>query len=98
MMRMLSSVLWPAFLMAGVTEMLIFAHLDPQELLGDGVELSRIGAYSLAFFVLWLLMACSSALTCLLQRSADEINRCPLPSGERPPGCPRRASGACEPL
>ena len=40
MMRMLSSVLWPAFLMAGVTEMLIFAHLDPQELLGDG-EIGR---------------------------------------------------------
>src|SRR3954468_14387751 len=88
--KTLSSILWPSFLAAGVGEMLVFAFFDPMELLGDEAALSRTAIYSLAFLAFWMLMACSSALTWLLQRSADEINRCPLPAPERPHGCPRR--------
>jgi len=46
--------------------------------------------YSIGFFLCWGFAAASSAFTCFLQRSADEVNRCPLPVVERPPGCPKR--------
>jgi hypothetical protein len=47
------------------------------------------------FFVFWMLGIASSALTCYFQRSADEINRCPLPPRSRPEGCPKREDGGC---
>jgi hypothetical protein len=34
------TVLWPAFMMAGVLEMLVFALVDPQQLHGWGVDAS----------------------------------------------------------
>ena len=48
-------VVWPAFLVAGVLEMLVFAMVDPQDLhwAGQPLELSRQGIYTVAFFVFW---------------------------------------------
>ena len=45
-------IAWPAFLVAGVIEMLVFAMVDPQDLhwFGQPVTLSRTGVYTLAFF------------------------------------------------
>jgi len=90
-------VLWPAFVVAAVTEMLFFAVIDPGEiyLFGNPVELSRTAMYSLFFFFFWMMGACSSALTCFLQRSPWEVNRCPIGPDERPEGCPKRFGGAC---
>lgn len=84
-------IAWPAFLVAGVLEMLVFAMVDPQDLhwAGQPLELSRQGVYTLAFFVFWLITMASSALTTLLSMSPFEVNRCPLPTGNRPQGCPR---------
>lgn len=47
-------IAWPAFLMAGVLEMLVFALVDPHDLhwFGQPVPLSREGVYTLAFFCL----------------------------------------------
>jgi hypothetical protein len=88
-------ILWPAFVVAAAAEMFFFAFFDPGELrlAGDALELSRTAVYSLFFFFFWALGACSSALTCLLQRSPFELNRCPLDPAARPAGCPKRASG-----
>lgn len=50
------SILWPAFLMAGVVETVVFAMVDPQELHwigGAPIELSVTAVYSLAFFFFW---------------------------------------------
>ena len=43
-------IAWPAFLVAGVIEMLVFAMVDPQDLhwFGQPVTLSRTGVYTLA--------------------------------------------------
>ena len=45
-------IAWPAFLLAGVTEMLVFAVVDPQDLHWSGRPLafSREAIYTLAFF------------------------------------------------
>jgi len=87
-------VVWPAFLLAGVLEVLVFALVDPQDLhwLGRPVELSRQGVYTLSFLVFWCITMLSSGLTTLLSMSPFEVNRCPLPVDQRPPVCPKQES------
>lgn len=87
-------IVWPAFLVAGILEVLVFAMVDPQDIhwFGQPVELSRQGVYTLAFFVFWMVAMLSSGLTTLLSMSPFEVNRCPLPSGDRPDGCPKQGS------
>jgi hypothetical protein len=70
-------ILWPAFLVAGVLEMLVFAMVDPHDLhwFGQPVTMSRQGIYTVAFFVFWGIAAASSALTTLLSMSPFEVNR-----------------------
>ena len=91
--RNLIYVLWPSFLVAGAAEALFFTIFDPSELtlLGLTLSWSRVATYSIGFFLFWAFAAWSSALTCFFQRTADEVNRCPLPANERPVGCPKRA-------
>ncbi len=70
-------IAWPAFLVAGVLEMLVFAMVDPQDLhwFGQPVALSRQGVYTVAFFVFWGVAMVSSALTALLSMPPAEVNR-----------------------
>lgn len=88
-------VLWPSFLVAGGAVGLFFSLFDPQEfwLLGEHLEISRLGAYTVGFFGFWCVGIASSAVTVFLSRSPWEVNRCPLEPPERPAGCPRQ--GAC---
>jgi len=64
------SVLWPSFVLAGFATIALFATFDPQAVgrcVGvDDVE--RLGAYTVGFFMLWLLTLCSSLLTVYFQR------------------------------
>jgi hypothetical protein len=88
-------IAWPAFLVAAVLEMLVFALVDPSDLqwAGGPVELSRQAVYTLAFFVFWFMAMASSALTALLSMSPFEVNRCPVPPEERPADCARGGCG-----
>jgi hypothetical protein len=55
--------------MAGVMEMLVFAVVDPADLLWFGVasiEWSRSAIYSVTFLLLWLGTSTASALTQVL--------------------------------
>jgi len=85
-------IAWPAFLVAGVLEIIVFAMVDPQDLhwFGQPVELSRQGVYTISFFVFWCVAMLSSGLTTLLSMSPFEVNRCPLPADGRPEGCPKQ--------
>lgn len=73
-------IAWPAFLLAGVIEMIVFALVDPQSLqwFGQPLALSREAVYTVAFFVFWVLTMASSALTTLLAMSPFEVNRSEL--------------------
>ena len=66
--RFMMQVLWPSFLMAVVAVGLFFSMIDPQELelVGMSIADSREGAYTVGFFLFWLLFALSSSLTWLL--------------------------------
>lgn len=75
--NLVAAVVWPAFLMAGVLEMLVFSLVDPAQLHGFGgapIELAPTAVYSLAFFVFWLVIAAAAAISQLLSASATEIN------------------------
>jgi hypothetical protein len=69
-------IAWPAFLMAGVLELLVFAVVDPQDMhwFGQPFEISRQAAYTLSFFVFWLVISIAGALTVILSLPANEVN------------------------
>lgn len=59
-------VLWPAFLAAGVLELLVFAHVDPADvhgIAGTPVELSRQAVYTLSFFGFWAVTAAAAGVS-----------------------------------
>ena len=60
--------IWPAFLMAGLMEVLVFAMVDPQDLhwFGQPVALSAQAVYTLAFFAFWAITMLASAMTVFL--------------------------------
>lgn len=89
-------IAWPAFLVAGLLEMLVFGLVDPKDLqwFGHPLALSRQGVYTVAFFAFWALSMVSSGLTTLLSMSPFEVNRCPVPSDQRPSDC-ARTDGCC---
>lgn len=75
MNRTALQILWPAFVAAGVTELLVFAHVDPADVhtfAGTPVELSRQAVYTLSFFAFWAVIAAAGAVTCWLQQRADD--------------------------
>ncbi|HCX32194.1 MAG TPA: hypothetical protein DHV08_00690 [Rhodocyclaceae bacterium] len=92
MLQRMIVVLWPSFLIAVVADVVFFALFDPSHLLRqeDAFVGSNLAAYTVGFFLFWLMGIGSSSLTCHFQRSPDEINRCPLTPDRRPPGCPKR--------
>lgn len=78
--------LWPAFLMAGVLEVLVFAVLDPADMRWFGGELigwSAQAVYTVSFLIFWAVMAVATGLTALLLADAGEVN-----ATQPPPGAP----------
>ena len=55
------AVLWPSFLTAGAATGLFFSAFDPYDLFPFGKEtgLSRLGIYTIGFFLFWALTAVS---------------------------------------
>ncbi|MCU0869119.1 MAG: hypothetical protein MUF30_05850 [Burkholderiales bacterium] len=67
-------IVWPAFLMAGVLEILVFAMVDPGELHGvHGAPSSGspIAVYSAAFLAFWAVVTCAAALAVWLHQGLD---------------------------
>jgi hypothetical protein len=62
-------VLWPAFLVAGVLEMLVFSLVDPSELHtfgGQSLDWPATMVYSVGFLVFWAMISVAGALTQML--------------------------------
>jgi len=68
MSRLLMTILWPSFLMAGISVGIVFSLVDPGTLvvLGNSLEVSNVVIYSIGFFLFWFLGAIASGLTALL--------------------------------
>ena len=59
MRQLVMTILWPAFLMAGVLEALVFVVVDPTDLRwfgGEAVGLSVEAVYTVTFLIIWLTM------------------------------------------
>jgi hypothetical protein len=65
LVQRISAVLWPAFLCAGAATGVFFTFFDPVVLLACEGEppMTRMGAYTLGFFMFWLLCTASSVGT-----------------------------------
>lgn len=72
-----SAVLWPSFIMAGIATVVFFAVFDPYDLVAPTwfPNLSRLGAYTIGFFLFWMLTATSCLLTCYFQRPVNRVNK-----------------------
>jgi NADH:ubiquinone oxidoreductase subunit 3 (subunit A) len=59
------AALWPAFLGAAVGDAILFTLIDPETIVLFGVhaDISRPAAYTIGFFVLWLLIITTSVTT-----------------------------------
>ncbi|MET0519079.1 MAG: hypothetical protein ABW005_09615 [Burkholderiaceae bacterium] len=71
--RQALQILWPAFVMAGVLEMLVFAVVDPGELHGFGsapIDWPAAAVYTVSFFIFWGVVAVAGAITALLAEPA----------------------------
>ena len=77
MKRLVMTILWPAFLMAGVLEMLVFAVVDPGELHWFGgavIAWPAQAIYSISFLIFWGVISTAGALTALLSVESDALN------------------------
>jgi hypothetical protein len=73
-------ILWPAFLVAGVLETLVFAVVDPTELRwfgGPHLDWPPVAVYSVTFLMFWGAIATAGALSELLAVESDAVNRRP---------------------
>ncbi len=68
--QLVSALLWPSFMLAGAATAVFFIFLDPVLLFDCAGEppLSRVAAYSLGFFLFWLLCAASSSASAYFLR------------------------------
>jgi hypothetical protein len=63
------AIAWPAFLMAGVLEALVFVVVDPATMAWFGVEPLAWpvqAVYTITFFIFWGVIATAGAITQLL--------------------------------
>jgi len=72
--RLTMRILWPSFLAAGVGSGVIFALIDPLDVLVLGRwQPERMAFYTVSFFVLWLMAGLASGLTAwLTPRDAED--------------------------
>jgi hypothetical protein len=69
LLRRSLQILWPAFLLAGVTEALVFAMVDPGDLRwfgGESLEWPVTAVYTVSFLIFWGLISTAGAITMLL--------------------------------
>ncbi len=67
-------IAWPAFMVAGALEMMVFAVLDPLSLslFGQTVDWPREAIYSITFVIFWVVIAISAAITQWLARPPQD--------------------------
>ena len=71
------AVLWPAFLGAALADAVLFTLIDPDTIMLFGVHsgVSRPSAYTVGFFVLWVIKIAASVTTLWLYRDNVETGK-----------------------
>ena len=76
-----AQILWPAFFMAGVLEMMVFSVLDPSLIHIGAWDPDARTVYSAAFLVFWGVLSVSGALSHLMMRDDAHGTRHALAQG-----------------
>lgn len=61
-------VLWPAFLIACLLEMLVFSAVDPTQVMVNGWQPDTMTVYSLSFLLFWAVVAAGVELSHWMMR------------------------------
>lgn len=67
------AIFWPSFITSGIATIGFFTMFDPQVLaLASGFgTISRLGGYTIGFFLFWLLTSGTCSLTCYFQQPCN---------------------------
>ena len=68
------AVLWPAFIMAGIATVLFTTAFDPAIIFIEH-DISRLGCYTITFFLFWAFGAETAAATCYYLKPCEAINK-----------------------
>ncbi|MGY6553351.1 MAG: hypothetical protein ACXIUM_02395 [Wenzhouxiangella sp.] len=74
----LGAILWPSFFAAAMATVVFFIFVDPlvlRDITFPQMEISRLGGYTIAFFMFWAATASSSLFTRLLLIPPSHFNR-----------------------
>ena len=67
------AILWPAFITAGVATVLFATAFDPDIIFVD-YNISRLGSYTICFFLFWLFGAITATATCFFLKPCQAFN------------------------
>ncbi|HHJ35666.1 MAG TPA: hypothetical protein ENJ87_07860 [Gammaproteobacteria bacterium] len=68
------AILWPSFITAGIATILFTTAFDPAVIFVE-YDISRIGLYSICFFLFWCFGAITATTTCYFLKPCSAINK-----------------------
>jgi hypothetical protein len=68
------AILWPSFITAGIATIFFTTAFDPVVTFAD-YDISRLGAYTVTFFLFWIFGAVTAASTCYFLKPCEAINK-----------------------
>ncbi len=79
------AILWPSFITAGIATVLFTTAFDPAVTFID-YDISRLGSYSICFFLFWFFGAITAAATCYFLKPCQAINKARKAAAEKVSG------------
>jgi hypothetical protein len=73
----LGAILWPSFFAAAMATVVFFIFVDPlvlRDITFPEMDITRMGGYTIAFFLFWGATAASSLFTWILLRPVSRFN------------------------
>lgn len=70
--RHAAQILWPAFVIAGLLELVVFFWLDPASFRIGSWQPEPMTVYSLVFFVFWALVSLSGLISHWMMQASDQ--------------------------
>jgi hypothetical protein len=68
------AIFWPSFLTAGIATIFFTTVFDPAVIFAD-YDISRLGSYTISFFLFWIFGAATSAATCYYLKPCETVNK-----------------------
>jgi hypothetical protein len=76
------AILWSSFLTAGIATVLFTTAFDPADIFID-YDISRLGIYTICFFLFWFFGALTAAVTCFFLKPCETINKIRAASSDK---------------